>query len=113
MNYVIITGAYGGMGRSTALLLAKNGYTVFALDKKVSAAEENIYPIEVDVTSAESVRLAFEQVQNVTKEVAAIIHFAGVYMLDSLIEMDEEQFERYSKSTYSARFISTKRLCRS
>lgn len=107
MNYVVITGAYGGMGRSTALLLAKNGYTVFALDKKVGAAEENIYPIQVDVTSAESVRFAFDQVQEVTKEVSAIIHFAGVYMLDSLIEMEEEQFERiFQINVFGAFYIN-------
>ena len=107
MNYVVITGAYGGMGRSTAQMLAKNGYTVFALDKKVGEAEENIIPIEVDVTSAESVRAAFERVQGVTEEVFAVIHFAGVYMLDSLIEMPEEQFERiFQINVFGAFYIN-------
>ena len=35
MKYVAVTGAYGGMGKATVNLLAQNGYTVFALDKKV------------------------------------------------------------------------------
>ena len=32
MNYVIVTGAAGGMGKSTALNLSKSGFKVFALD---------------------------------------------------------------------------------
>ena len=43
---VLVTGAYGGMGRATAQILAKQGYLVFALDRQIAPAEENIVPIE-------------------------------------------------------------------
>ena len=39
MKYVLVTGAYGGMGYSVVKTLAKNGFTVFALDKKVKDKE--------------------------------------------------------------------------
>ena len=94
MKYVLITGAYGGMGCATVKMLAKNGFTVFALDKKVGEAEENVLPIEADVTDRNSIKNAFEQVKAVTDELFAVIHFAGVYMLDSLIEIAEEAFEK-------------------
>ena len=94
MKYVLITGAYGGMGYKTAQALAGRGFTVFALDKKVKDPEENVIPIETDVTDAESVKKAYEQVKAQTDELFAIVHFAGVYMLDSLIEMQHENFER-------------------
>ena len=93
-KYVLITGAGGGMGRAAAKLLAKQGYCVFALDRKSAAPEENITPIEADVTSEESVAAAFEAVREQTEKLDAIVHFAGVYMLDSLFEMPTEAFRK-------------------
>lgn len=92
MKHVLITGAYGGMGYATAKLLSENGYTVFALDRAVRDAEPNILPVETDVTDAESIRRAFAFVREKTDHLDAILHFAGVYRLDSLVEMREERF---------------------
>lgn len=92
MKYVIVSGAYGGMGYKTVQALVKKGFGVFALDKKVKPAEENVFPIETDVSDEQSVKLAFEKVKNQTDEIFAIIHFAGIYRLDSLVEMTEERF---------------------
>ena len=94
MKYVLVTGAYGGMGYATVQTLVQEGFTVFALDYKIREAEERVFPIQVDVTDINSVKGAFEQVRAVTDELFAVIHFAGVYMLDSLVEMPETNFER-------------------
>ena len=92
MKNVLITGAYGGMGYATAKTLAAHGYTVFALDKTIREAEENIIAVRADVTDSESVDRAFEFVKSQTGELFGILHFAGVYRLDSLVEMSEERF---------------------
>ena len=92
MKYIVITGAYGGMGYAAAKALAEQGFIVFALDKKVRGPEPNIIPIETDVTDPESVSRAFRTVQSQTKELSAIVHFAGIYQLDSLVEISEERF---------------------
>ncbi|MBQ7368818.1 MAG: SDR family NAD(P)-dependent oxidoreductase [Clostridia bacterium] len=94
MKYVLVTGAYGGMGEKTVQELVRRGYFVFALDKKVGETEENVMPVQADITDKESVRAAFERVGQVCDELFAIVHFAGVYMLDSLVEMDEKEFEK-------------------
>ena len=94
MKSILITGAYGGMGRATAHLLAKKGYRVFALDIKKGEEHEGIIPVEADITSSESIERAFAFVKEQTDELFAIIHFAGVYMLDSLVEMDESEFDK-------------------
>ena len=94
MKYVLITGAYGGMGKATAKAFAEKGFCVFALDKTVGAAEKNIIPIEADVTSEESIKRAADEVKKYTDNLFAIIHFAGIYMLDSLAEMSGENFEK-------------------
>ena len=94
MKNVLVTGAFGGMGRATVSALLSKGYRVFALDKKIGDAEDNLIPIEVDITSEKSVVAAVGRVGAYTDKLDAIIHFAGIYMLDSLVEMDAESFRR-------------------
>ena len=103
MKYILITGAYGGMGRKTAELLKRQGYFVFALDKSVGAAEENLLPLQADITDADSLNRAFETVKAVTDELYAILHFAGIYLLDSLVEIENDRFANaFSVNLYGA-----------
>ena len=98
MKYVVITGAFGGMGFETTKKLAGLGYTVFALDKFIKESDnKNIIPITVDITDVNSVKSAFIKISEKTREIFAIIHFAGVYMLDSLVEISESDFEKIVK----------------
>ena len=92
MKYVLVTGAYGGMGKKVVEILKNNGFHVFALDKVVGEPEEFVTPIQADLTDILSIKKAFEQVKSTTDELYAIAHFAGIYSLDSLIEMSEEKF---------------------
>ena len=94
MKSVLVTGAYGGMGRQTVNLLKAQGVRVFALDLKVADAEENVIPVAADLTSEESVKEAFALVREQVDSLYAIIHFAGIYMLDSLVEMESGAFDR-------------------
>ncbi len=92
MKYVLVTGAYGGMGKKVVETLKNNYFHIFALDKVVSEPEEFVTPIQADLTDEKSVKNAFEKVKSITNELYAIAHFAGIYSLDSLIEMGEEKF---------------------
>ena len=94
MQYVLVTGAYGGMGKATVQALKNSGYFVFALDKNVRQAEENVLPIQADLTDEESLLNAFHLVHGITQELFAILHFAGIYTLDSLVEMSKQAFSR-------------------
>ena len=97
MKYVVITGAYGGMGYKTVREFVNKGFIVFALDKNVKEPENNVIPINIDITDVSSIKNAFDVVKSITGELYAIVHFAGIYMLDSLIEMDEQDFEKIFK----------------
>lgn len=108
MEYILITGAYGGMGSAAAQLLAGQGYGIFALDRHVGAPEENIIPIEADVTDEESIASAARQVHEVTDRLFAVIHFAGIYMLDSLAEMDSADFRRIFDINVQGAFLVNK-----
>ena len=92
MKSVLITGAGGGMGRAATEKFSAEGWRVFALDKRLCEADENIIPIEADVTDEESVKKAFVSVWKHTDHLDAVVHFAGIYMLDSLVEMSDEAF---------------------
>lgn len=108
MKYVLVTGAFGGMGRKTVGLFKNQGFCVFALDKNVGIAEENVIPLCADITNEEDVKNAFGQVKAVTGELCAIVHFAGVYMLDSLVEMPSDGFEKIFKVNLLGAFLVNK-----
>ena len=94
MKDVLVTGAGGGMGSATVRALIARGYRVFALDLKPLPEEENLIYISADVTNEQSVANAYVKVREYTDTLFAVIHFAGVYMLDSLVEMPTESFRR-------------------
>ena len=94
MKDILITGAFGGMGRATAAALAARGYRVFALDLTVGEGEENIIPVQADVTDEASVASALLTVQSYTDSLFAILHFAGIYRLNSLVEMKSADFRQ-------------------
>ena len=108
MRSVLVTGACGGMGQATVQALAKQGYRVFALDQRAADAQENIIPIIADVTDEDSVQQAYEKVFSFTDELFAIVHFAGVYMLDSLVEMDSASFQRIFQINLFGAFLVNK-----
>lgn len=108
MKSILVTGAYGGMGRSAIKLFRDNGFRVFALDKTVGEAEDNIIPIEADITSEESVKKAFLTVKEYTDSMYAVIHFAGIYMLDSLVEISDDAFRRIFDVNVRGAFLINK-----
>lgn len=93
MKSVIITGAFGGMGFEATKLFKEMGYTVFAMDKKVGELD-GVYSIEADVSCEESLNKAFEKISSITNGVDLIVHYAGIYALDSLVEMSANDFKR-------------------
>ena len=75
--------------------LVSLGFGVFALDRKAEEPEPGVIPVAADVTDVESVRKAAEVVvRHTTDELFALVHQAGIYRLDSLVEMSEESFEK-------------------
>ena len=107
MKDILITGAYGGMGRAAVQAFRAQGYRVFALDQKTGEADSNLIPMKADITSEESVRNAFEQIHTYTDHLYAVVHFAGIYLLDSLVEMDSDCFRRiFDVNLYGAFLVN-------
>lgn len=89
MKNILVTGALGGMGKATCQLLKDNGYNVFSLDY-MESNDENYF--QVDVTKEKNILDAFEKISKQITHLDAIIHFAGIYKMNSLIEMEESEF---------------------
>ena len=96
MKTVLITGVLGGMGKATAKHLIDNGYQVIGIDSKAQSQIEGL-PItyyQVDLTKTEEINKVYERVSEKIDSIYAIVHFAGVYQMDSLVEIQEQEFIR-------------------
>ncbi len=95
MKRVVVTGAAGGMGRAVAEKLAENGYYVYACDIKTNSEDKaNICQLQVDVCDQESIDRAFVKISAETDCLEAVINFAGIIMMNSLVEISEADFTR-------------------
>ncbi len=91
MKNVLITGACGGMGKATCRLLLESGYNVIGVDT-ASEIDLDITYYQVDLTDINQIQSVYDKVCKNYEKLDAIIHFAGVYQMNSLIEIEEEKF---------------------
>lgn len=94
MKKVLVTGATGGMGAAICKLLIKKGYKVYGIDYRECQKIDGLEFYACDVTDTDAIEDVFEKIKDDTKSLDAIVHTAGVYDLDSLVEMDEKRFKR-------------------
>ena len=91
---ILLVGVCGGMGQATAELLVKNGYNVWGIDYCSSCNIENVRYFQADITNTNQIQDVFSQISKEIKNIYAIIHLAGIYLMDSLVEMSEERLKR-------------------
>ena len=89
-GFVLVTGASRGLGRSAALGLARQGFSVFAGVRRpadgedlLRAASGEVQPLLLDVTSAESIAAAEVQVRRATAGggLSGLVNNAAVFLL--------------------------------
>ena len=100
MKRVLITGSNSGIGRSTAILLAAQGYEVYAamrdLDKATklldgaAAANTQVKPIVLDVNDDASVRDAVASIETDHGPVDILINNAGIALNAAVEDVDIE-----------------------
>ena len=88
---VVLTGSSGGMGNAIRSLLESQGCTVWGLDIHGDANE---HFIQTDITDSSSIEKAVEHVKSFSGKIDAIVHTAGIYDMNSLVEMPEDDFLR-------------------
>lgn len=98
---MISIGAGSGIGRAACRLLNRDGATIVAADKNVTAAKEvaNSLPgdnhfIEIEVSSKQSVQNGVQSILskfNVPPSI--IVNAAGILRDNFILKMDEDQFD--------------------
>jgi NAD(P)-dependent dehydrogenase (short-subunit alcohol dehydrogenase family) len=95
VKHMLITGGAGGIGRAVSVYFSQKGWKVYSSDiASQSPADKNIIPVVIDIRSTESVATARNFIQNDTDHLDVIINLAGIYIMDSLVEIPEEDFIR-------------------
>ena len=93
MARYLVTGAAGGMGTAICRALTDAGHEVFGLDRTRPAAEPPWHLLAADLTDSASLQAALRLVGE-SGPLDGVIHAAGLYDLNSLLEIDEEAFVR-------------------
>ena len=94
MKNILVTGAAGGMGKAICESLMRKGYKVYGIDYRKSNDTDGVEFFECDVTDTGSIEKVYEKIKENTDRIDGIVHTAGIYDMDSLIEMDEKRFIR-------------------
>lgn len=112
---ILITGTSSGIGRETAVRLAKAGHKVFAgVRRKVDKQEleklnPNITGVYIDITNPASIDKAFWFVLKHTKKLDVLINNAGIVMAGPIELLDVKKLkEQFDVNTFGAISVTQK-----
>jgi len=119
MNKVIvITGATSGMGKETALLLAKSGYTVYAgarspqsaadLEQQAQTQGLTLKSLILDVCDTDSISKAIASVEQESGQIDCLINNAGFGLVSTVEDGTDEEFTRQ----FDVNVFGVFRMCR-
>ena len=102
---VLVTGAVRGIGRQTALSMAKEGYDVLVnYHSDLREAEElceqirncggQAWPVYADIGKVEDIRRMFEQVETLVPQLDVLVNNAGISSEVYFLDATEEDFDR-------------------
>lgn len=96
MGVGLVTGAGQGIGRSVALALAEQGFTVAAVDRcedtvagVAAEAPQRIVPFVGDVRDGERVEAIVDEVEARLGEIDALVNVAGVLRLGAVLDYSD------------------------
>ena len=110
----VVTGASSGIGRATAIALAKAGATVFAGDLKLrdqtsaEFAELGIHEQQCDVQSLADLQSLINDAAEQTGRLDILVNNAGIIMVGQLDEISENEWDRCLDTNLKAAFFGTK-----
>lgn len=123
MKYALVTGASRGLGKATAIRLAKDGFSVIInYQSNKEAAEDTLRQIEenggqgellpFDVSSAEAIEKALEtwSAAHPDDYISVLVNNAGIRQDNLMIFMQEDQWNRVIDTTLNGFFYITRRL---
>ncbi|HWD71769.1 MAG TPA: 3-oxoacyl-ACP reductase FabG [Actinomycetota bacterium] len=111
-----VTGASRGIGRATVAALAEEGMRLaigYREDKEGAAAASALWPgsivVRIDVTNAESVAGAFDEIEKTLGSVEMLVNNAGLRRDSLLMRMKERDWDDVIAANLTGAFRCTKR----
>ena len=110
----VVTGGSGGIGRATALLLARSGARVFVGDFQLQGAnaplfaELGIEALQCDVRSEADVRALIETAVARAGGLDILINNAGIGMVKQIPDVSEEEWDRCLDTNLKGAFLAAK-----
>ena len=101
MNYALVTGAGSGLGYELTRKHAENGWTVLAMEIKVSDVlkelqakyPELIHIIPCDIGSTSSVEAAMAEARKVTGRLDRVFNNAGIHRFEDWVTLDKTDLD--------------------
>jgi NAD(P)-dependent dehydrogenase (short-subunit alcohol dehydrogenase family) len=93
---IVITGAFGTLGRAAATLAASKGYKVAMLDVAVRPEKPvaDAVALAVDLTKLDATTDALRRVREATGRIDALLNIAGGFVWQTVADGDEKAWER-------------------
>ena len=100
----LIAGGGSGIGRSTALTFSSEGAFIIILDRNAEAAATVAREIEqaggraaavtADVSSADQISAAFDEIRKITPSLHILVNSAGIYVARNAMTLEEADWDR-------------------
>ena len=103
----VVTGGTSGIGKETALYLAKNGCTVYELSRRAEGVA-GLRHISADVTDEASVRRAVEQILQEAGQIDILVNNAGITKDKLVPMMKAADFDAVIDTNLKGAFYMTK-----
>jgi short-subunit dehydrogenase len=92
---VLITGASSGMGRATAIYLAKNNFLVYAGTRDIKKLQDlkykNIIPLDLDITDSANINKVIDTIMARHKGIDILVNNAGYGLVSTVEDVTEEE----------------------
>jgi NAD(P)-dependent dehydrogenase (short-subunit alcohol dehydrogenase family) len=107
---VLITGAAGGIGRATVKCFAEHGWKVIGVDRKEFGEPfpENGLFIQANIADPHDLQKIFDQAQQFSPVLNAIVNNAAVQIAKPLIETTVEEWDLVMTSNLRSVFLGSK-----
>lgn len=118
----VVTGAANGIGRASALRLARDGFSVGVVDREQAAAEEVAEAIReqggaasahhLDVRDGARVAGVFATLSDELGPIAALVHSAGILTYSPALELDEGAWREVLEVNLTGTFLCDRAAAR-
>jgi len=107
---MLITGAAGGIGKSTVQLFFEKGWIVIGVDRNIFGENfpENGLYIQADISDPNNLEKIYDSVRKFTDSLDAVINNAALQVVKPLLETSVEEWDAVMASNLRSVFLGAK-----